>query len=79
VALAVLVAGAVVAGGGRTREGRRAALVLSVPVLVSVLMLVLPMGSHLLVVAAVCYGVSLVVVLGLGGLPRRMSGPQASA
>jgi hypothetical protein len=78
VALAVLIAGAVVAGGGRTREGRRAALVLCVPVLVSVLMLVLPRDSHLLVVAAVCYGVPLVVLMGLGGLPRRVFGPQSS-
>jgi hypothetical protein len=78
-ALAVLAAGAVVAGGGRTREGRRAALVLCVPVLVSALMLLLPRESHLLVVVAVCYGVPLVVLLGLGGLPRRVSGPQSSA
>jgi hypothetical protein len=77
-ALTVLVAGAVVAGGGRTREGRRAALVLCVPVLVSVFMLVLPRDSHLLVVAAVCYGVPLAVLLGLGGLPRRVPGPRAS-
>jgi hypothetical protein len=78
-ALVVLVAGAVMASGARTREGRRAALVLSVPVLVSVLMLVLPTGSHLLVVAAVCYGVPLAMLLGSGGLPRRVFGPQSSA
>jgi hypothetical protein len=73
-ALTVLAAGVVVASGGRTREGRRAALVLCVPVLVSMLMLVLPRDSHLLVVAAVCYGVPLVVLLALGGLPRRAFG-----
>ncbi|TDV43231.1 hypothetical protein [Actinophytocola oryzae] len=78
-ALVVLVVGAVVAGGVATREGRRAALVLCVPVMVSVLMVVLPRDSHLLVAAAVCYGVSLVVLLGLGGLPRRVSGPRANA
>jgi hypothetical protein len=78
-ALVVLVAGAVVAGGVRTREGRRAALVLCVPVLVSVLMLVLPWDSHLLVVAAVCYGVPLTMLLGLGGLPRRVFGPESGA
>lgn len=78
-ALAVLAGGGVLAGGVRTREGRRAALVLCVPVVVSVLMLVLPRDSHLLVVAAVCYVVPLVMVLGLGGLPRRVSGPPAGA
>jgi len=78
-ALAALVVGAVVACGVRMREGRRAALVLCVPVLVSLLVLVLPMGSHLSVVAAVCYGVPLVVLLALGGLPRRVPGPRASA
>lgn len=77
-ALAWLVAGVVVAGGGQTREGRRAALVLGVPVLVSVLMLLMPRHSHLLLVAAVCYAVPLAVLLGLGGLPRGMSRPQAS-
>jgi hypothetical protein len=78
-ALAMLVAGAVGAGGVRTREGRRAALVLCVPVLVSVLMVALPFDSLLVVAAVVCYGVPLVVLLGLGGLPRRMSGPQVGA
>jgi hypothetical protein len=78
-ALAMLVAGAVGAGGVRTREGRRAALVLCVPVLVSVLMVALPFDSLLVVAAAVCYGVPLVVLLGLGGLPRRMSGPRVGA
>jgi hypothetical protein len=72
-ALAWLVAGVVVAGGGRTREARRAALVLGVPVLVSVLMLLLPRHSHLLLVATVCYAVPLAVLLGFGGLPRRVS------
>jgi hypothetical protein len=72
-ALAWLVAGVVVAGGGRTREARRAALVLGVPVLVSVLMLLLPRHAHLLLVATVCYAVPLAVLLGLGGLPRGVS------
>ena len=68
--LAVLVAGALVAAGARTREGRRAALVLSVPVLVSVLMLMVPVQSRLLLLMAVCYGVPVLVLLGLNGLPR---------
>lgn len=74
VALAALVGGALSAAGPRTREGRRAALVLCVPALVSVLMLVLPAGAHLSAVAAVCYGVPLAVLLGSGGLPRRVPG-----
>ncbi len=78
-ALAALVVGAVAAGGVRLREGRRAALVLCVPVLVSVLVLVLPMDSHLMVAGAVCYGVPLVVLVALGGLPRRVFGPRANA
>jgi hypothetical protein len=77
-ALVLLAAGAVGAGGGQTRVGRRAALVLCVPVLVSVLMLVLPKDAHLLIVAAVCYAVPVAVLLGLGGLPRRTSWPPAS-
>ena len=72
VALAVVVAGAVVAGGPRTREGRRAALVLCVPVVVSVLMFVLARDSNLLVATAVCYGVPVALLLGFGGLPRRV-------
>jgi hypothetical protein len=71
-ALVLLVAGAVVAGGTRTREGRRAALVLSVPVVVSLLMLVLPSDADLVVAAAVCTAVPLVALLGFGGLPRRI-------
>ncbi|MBB4905343.1 hypothetical protein [Actinophytocola algeriensis] len=76
--LAALVAGALVAAGARTREGRRAALVLSVPALVSVLMLMVPMYSRLMLQMAVCYGVPVVVLLALGGLPRRVrTGRQA--
>lgn len=71
-ALAVVVAGAVVAGGPRTREGRRATLVLCVPVVVSVLMFVLARDSNILVATAVCYGVPVVTLLGFGGLPRRV-------
>jgi hypothetical protein len=77
-ALAVLVAGAVVAAGGRTRDGRRAALVLCVPVLVSMLMLALPSDAHLVLVAAVCYVVPLAVLVGSGGLPRRVFGRHGS-
>ncbi|MBB4905341.1 hypothetical protein [Actinophytocola algeriensis] len=71
-ALAVLATGVVVAGGARTREGRRAALVLSVPVVVSLLMLVLPSNANLLVATAVCTAVPLVALLGSGSLPRRI-------
>ena len=71
-ALVLLVAGAMVAAGGRTREGRRAALVLSVPVVVSLLMLVLPSNADLVVAATVCTAVPLVALLGFGGLPRRI-------
>lgn len=71
-ALAVLVAGALVAAGVRTREGRHAALMLSVPVMVSLISFVLPKtyGPSPAVVA-VCYAVPLVVLLLFGGLPRR--------
>ena len=71
-ALAVLVAGAVVAAGVGTREGRRAGLVLSVPVVVSLLMLVLPSDADFLLAAAICTAVPLVVLLGSGSLPRRV-------
>jgi hypothetical protein len=71
-ALAVLVAGALVAADPRTREGRRAALLLSVPVVVSVLMLAVPNDARLMLMMAVCYGVPVVVLLGLGGLPHRV-------
>jgi hypothetical protein len=70
-ALGVIVAGAVVAGGARTREGRRAALVLCLPVVVTVLLFVLPRNPDPLVATAVCYGVPVVVLLAFGGLPRR--------
>ncbi|MDQ3786974.1 MAG: hypothetical protein M3422_06995 [Actinomycetota bacterium] len=72
-ALAVLVVGAVVGGGARTREGRRAALVLSVPVVVSLLTCVLPERPEFLpAVAAICYVVPIAVLLVFGGLPRRV-------
>ncbi|GAB1513379.1 hypothetical protein [Actinophytocola sp. KF-1] len=74
VALAVLVAGALVAAGPRTREGRRAALVLAVPVVVTLLMLVMPRSADFVVGAVVCYGVPVVVLVVLGGLPRRTGG-----
>jgi hypothetical protein len=71
-ALAVVVAGAVVACGARTREGRRAALALCVPVVVTVLMVVLPQDTRYLVTAAAGYGVPVVLLLVFGGLPRRV-------
>jgi hypothetical protein len=72
-ALAVLVAGALVAAGARTREGRRAALVLCVPVVASVLMLALPIEpDNRAAVAAVLYGVPVVLLVAFGGVPRRM-------
>ena len=73
-ALVLLVVGAVVAAGARTRDGRRAALVLAVPVVVTLLMVLMPRSVDYLVGAAVCYGVPIVVLLGLGGLPRRTGG-----
>jgi hypothetical protein len=71
IALVLLVAGALVASGARTREGRRAALVLSVPVVVVALMVVLPRSSDFMLASAVCYGVPVVLLLAFGGLPRR--------
>lgn len=72
VALAVLGAGVLVAAGRRTREGRRAALMLSVPVLVSLLMFGLPATQRYLpATVAICFSVPLVVLLVFGGLPRR--------
>ena len=70
-ALAVVVAGAVVAGGARTRDGRRAALVLCVPVMVSVLLFVLPRLTDRTVTVAVCYGVPVAVLVAFGGVWRR--------
>jgi hypothetical protein len=75
----VLVVGAVVAGGVRSRVGRRAALVLLVPVMTDLLgrALLTEQASPLyyapsLAVAPVFYGVPLVVLLAVGGLPRRI-------
>jgi hypothetical protein len=71
-ALAVLVAGALVAGGVRTREGRHAALMLSVPVMVGLVTFVLPKTYDAVPAAvAICYAVPVAVVLVFGGLPRR--------
>ncbi len=70
-ALAVVVTGAVVAGGARTRDGRRAALVLCVPVMVSVLLFVLPRLTDRTVTVAVCYGVPVAVLVAFGGVWRR--------
>ena len=71
-ALTVLAVGALAGAGARTREGRRAALVLVVPVVVSVLMFVLPRESRLMLMMSVCYGVPAVLLVGFGGLPRRV-------
>lgn len=74
-ALVLLVAGALMAAGVRTREGRRAALVLAVPVVVTLLMVLTPRNADYLVGGAVCYGVPIVVLLGLGTVPRRVTRP----
>lgn len=72
--LVVLVIGAVAAAGGTTRNGRRAALVVLVPV-VSVLVaqvvwLFEGFRPNQTVAALIFFGVPLVVLLALGGLPR---------
>jgi hypothetical protein len=73
VSLTTLVVGAAVGASVRTRVGRRAASVLCVPVVVSLLMVVLPYDVTFLVASAVCYGVPLVMLMALGSLPRRVS------
>lgn len=72
--LVVLVVGAAVAAGTGSRTGRRAAVVLLVPVMTVVIEAVVvsidsfrPNGT---VTALIFYGVPLVVLLALGGLPR---------
>lgn len=79
--LALPVLGAVLACAPRSRSGRRAALVLALPAMPMVLwQVVLPatgLGVHLQyarpeVVATVYLGVPLLVLLALGGLPRRV-------
>jgi hypothetical protein len=79
-ALAALVLGTVVACGHRTRVGRRGALVLLVPVMTAALAEILIYrwaGTGPLLhasdsmVALVFYGVPVLVLLALGGLPRR--------
>lgn len=70
-ALVVLAVGALLAADARTRTGRRAASVLCVPAAVSALMIVLPTDGDLLIATVVCYGLPVVVLVGLGSLPRR--------
>jgi hypothetical protein len=70
-AVVVLTAGGLVAAGMGTREGRRVALVLCVPVVVSVLLLVVPGGADETLVAALSYGVPVVLLVALGGIPWR--------
>lgn len=67
--LGVLLAGK---GPSRRENRRRAALVLSVPVVVSLLMLVLPSNAAPLAAAEVCVAVPLVVLLASASLPRRI-------
>ncbi|MDI5976865.1 hypothetical protein [Amycolatopsis magusensis] len=75
------VLGAVLACGPRSRSGRRAALVLALPAMTVVLwQVVLPatgLDSYLRyaypdLVAVLCLGLPLLVLLALGGLPRRV-------
>ncbi len=72
--LVVLVVGAAVAAGAGTRTGRRAALVLLVPVMTAVIEQVVMSFATFrpsdTVTALIFYGVPLVVLLALGGLPR---------
>jgi len=75
--LAALAVGAVVACAPRSRAGRRAGLVLLTPVMTALLWAAVdPLAVLRLappaVEAAVFYGVPLVVLLALGGLPRRI-------
>lgn len=74
--LVVLVVGAVVACGARSRVGRRAALIISVPVMTMLIALVtyeLPFRLTTdAIEAVVFYGIPAVVLLALGGLPRRI-------
>lgn len=72
--LVVLVVGAAVAAGIGARTGRRAALVLLVPVMTVVIEVVVvsidTFRPNDTVTALIFYGVPLVVLLALGGLPR---------
>ncbi len=73
--LAVLIGGATAACGLRSRAGRRAALVLLLPVMTTLLgMAVLPATGRMptAVEVAVFYGAPVLVLLALGGLPRRI-------
>ena len=72
--LVVLVIGAVAAAGVTSRNGRRAALVLLVPVITTVIAVLVEttLGFRLneSVTALIFFGVPLVVLLAVGGLPR---------
>jgi hypothetical protein len=72
VPLTVLVVGAVAAFVPGTRAGRRAALVLLVPVMTTLLTRAMPLDAPHLVAAVVISCVPLVVLLMFGGLPRRI-------
>jgi hypothetical protein len=70
-AVVLLVAAAMATARMRTREGRRAALLLCVPLVVSVCFLLSQSREGALVAFALCYGLPTVVVLGVPGLLRR--------
>ncbi|GAB1513378.1 hypothetical protein [Actinophytocola sp. KF-1] len=70
-ASAVLAVGAYAAAGVRTREGRRAALVLCVPAMACTLMFLLPHDVGHKVALAVGAGVPLALLVVFAGLPRR--------
>ncbi|SHF59123.1 hypothetical protein [Streptoalloteichus hindustanus] len=73
--LVVLVVGTVAACGARSRIGRRAALVLVLPVLITWPAKALMLSALVLpapVEVAIFYGVPVVVLLALGALPRRV-------
>jgi len=70
VAVVVLAVAIVVAAGVRTREGRRAALVLCAPLVVSVCYLVTPWRYDAITVFGLCYVLPSVVVMGVGRVFR---------
>jgi hypothetical protein len=78
-ALAVLAAGAYASAGIRTREGRRAALVLCVPVVACALIFLLPADVGHRVAVAVGAGVPLALLVVFACLPRGIRRPTASA
>ena len=64
----MLIGGAVLAGGAGSRTGRRAALLLVLPVVLPAVLL--PVDLTIAVLAAVWYGVLAVAVLAVVGTPR---------